>query len=110
MTRLLGIVALLTAILALLGPLSAGDNVKKGKDVDAIFQKLDTNKDGRLSRDEFLKIAERFRDKDKARTQLGQAFDKLDPDRKGLTRDQFRTYIEASGKKKTDQARNKGEK
>ena len=100
MKRLVGIFALVVAAGVLLAPLSAGDNGKKVKDIDTIFQKLDANKDGRLSKDEFLRIAERFRDKEKARVQLGQTYDKLDPARKGLTRDQFRVFVEASRKKK----------
>jgi len=100
--RMLGIFALVVAAAVLLGPLTAGDIGKKGKDIDAIFQKLDTNKDGRLSKDEFLKIAERFRDKDKARVQLGRTYDKLDPDRKGLSCDQFRMFVEAHRNKKDD--------
>ena len=100
MKRLVGIFALLVAGTVLLGPLTAGDIGKKGKDIDAIFQKLDANQDGRLSKDEFVKIAERFRDKEKARVQLGQTYDKLDPGQKGLTRDQFRMFVEASRKKK----------
>jgi Ca2+-binding EF-hand superfamily protein len=104
-TRLVGMLALFLAIVGFLGPLAAGDAGKKGKDIDAIFLKLDVNKDGRLSKDEFLKIAERFRDKDKARLQLAQTFDKLDPDRKGLSKDQFRTFVEASNKKKEEQSK-----
>ena len=60
--------------------------------------------DGRLSKDEFLKIAEKFRDKDKARSQLGQTYDKLDPARKGLTMDQFRAFADARAKKKEEEA------
>ena len=105
MKRLVGIFALVVAVTVLVGPLTAGDNGKKGKDIDAIFHKLDGNKDGRLSKDEFLRIAERFRDKEKARVQLGQTYDRLDPERRGLTRDQFRTFIEASRKKREEHAK-----
>jgi hypothetical protein len=100
--RLVGMLALLLAITVLLGPLTAGDNGKNGKDIDAIFHKLDTNKDGKLSKDEFLRIADRFRDKDKARVHLAQTYDKLDPQRKGLTPVQFRVFLEASRKKKDE--------
>ena len=94
--------AAMLAGFALLGSAFAGDDGKKGKDIDAIFRKLDLNMDGKLNKDEFLKIADRFRDKDRARTELGQTFDKLDPTNKGLTRDQFRTFVEATAKKKSE--------
>ena len=95
-------VVLLLAGSALLGSATAGDDGKKGKDIDAIFRRLDTNMDGKLNKDEFLKIADRFRDKDRARTELGQTFDKLDPTNKGLTKDQFRRFVETTAKKKAE--------
>jgi Ca2+-binding EF-hand superfamily protein len=103
MTRLVGFLSLLLAAGFLLAPATAGDDGGKVKDADAIFHKLDTNKDGKLTRDEFLRIADRFGDKEKARKRLGVAFDKLDPDNKGLTKDQFRTILEASQKKKQEE-------
>jgi Ca2+-binding EF-hand superfamily protein len=102
MTRVVGMVVLLLAGSALLGPAIAGDDGKKGKDIDAIFRRLDANMDGKLNKDEFLKIADRFRDKDRARAELGQTFDKLDPTNKGLTKDQFRTFVETTAKKKAE--------
>jgi Ca2+-binding EF-hand superfamily protein len=99
MKRLVGLFALLVALALTMGTLTAGDDGKKAKDLDAYFQKLDANKDGRLSKTEFLKMADRFRDKDKARVRLGEAFDKLDPNMKGLTLDQFRAFIDARAKK-----------
>ena len=78
--------------------------------MEAIFRKLDTNKDGRLSKDEFLKMADRFRDKEKARLELGQTFDKLDPGNKGLTKEQFRRIVESRSKKKDADAQKKAEK
>src|SRR6516165_4322155 len=65
MTRLAGILALLLAIVVLLVPSARAEDSIPEKDIDAIFRKLDTNKDGRLSKDEFLKIADRFRDRDR---------------------------------------------
>jgi hypothetical protein len=105
MKRLVAILTLIAALAVSLGPAAAGDKPgKQGKDIDAIFHKLDTNKDGKLSKDEFLKIAERFRDKEKARVQLGQTYDKLDPQRRGLSQGQFRMFIEASRKKRDEHA------
>ena len=53
--RVVGICALCLTVCALLGAVRAGDDGKKGKDIDAIFKKLDVNMDGKLSKDEFLK-------------------------------------------------------
>ncbi len=101
MKRLAGMGALvLAALVTLFGTLAAGDAGSKGKNPDVFFRKLDVNMDGRLSKDEFLKIADKFRDKDKARQQLGQTYDKLDPSHQGLSREQFRTFVEARAKKR----------
>src|SRR4051794_32946449 len=79
MTRVLGLLSLLLAAGLCLAPAGAGDEKdKKAKgDVDALFKRLDADKDGRLSKDEFLRMAERFKERDKARKELGAAFDKL---------------------------------
>jgi Ca2+-binding EF-hand superfamily protein len=100
--RVLGMFALVFTALVLLGPARAADDGKKGKDIDAIFRKLDANMDGKLTKSEFLKIADRFRDKDRARVELGLTFDKLDPNNKGLTSVQFRTFVETTAKKKAE--------
>jgi hypothetical protein len=102
MMRVLGMFALFLTAVVLLGSAQAGDDGKKGKDIDAIFRKLDSNMDGKLTKDEFLKIADRFRDKDRARVELGMTFDKLDPNNKGITKDQFRTFVETTAKKKAE--------
>ncbi len=108
LNRLVGVFLLLLIAAVCLGPAAAGDEAKKATDIDAIFAKLDTNKDGRLSKDEFLQIANRFRDQDKARSQLAQTYDQLDPSMKGLTRDQFRAFIEARLKKRAQDAKKPG--
>jgi hypothetical protein len=75
----------------------AGDSRKKGKGDPEVFYKwLDTNKDGRLTRAEFVKMAERAREKEQARQKLGQAYDKLDPEKKGVTKEQFKRFIESA--------------
>jgi Ca2+-binding EF-hand superfamily protein len=82
----------------LLGGVQAQD--ARGKvDAEAIFKKLDTNSDGKLSKDEFLKLADNFKNKDKAREKLTTAFEKFDTDKKGLTQDQFRKYLDSVKKK-----------
>jgi hypothetical protein len=105
MTRFVGVLALVLAAWVYFGSTAVADDDKASREVDAVFHKLDTNMDGRLSKDEFLKIAERFRDRDKARKQLGQTYDRLDPNQKGITGEQFRSLVEArkrevAGKKK----------
>ena len=100
MPRWIGTLFILMTAGFFLTGVSAQDTTKKGKlDVDAIFKKLDTNSDGRLSKDEFLKLADRFKDKDKARAKLTMAFEKIDPDNKGLSKDVFRKYLETVKKK-----------
>jgi hypothetical protein len=81
--------------LALTLGVSAGENGKKAKgDFEAFFKKLDTNMDGKLTKDEFLKMAERAKEKEQARRQLSQAYDKLDSDKKGVTRERFKAFLE----------------
>src|ERR1700726_2535667 len=77
----------------------AQDSPKKDIDVDGIFKKLDTNNDGKLSKDEFLKLADNFKDKEKARKKLADCFEMIDTDKTGLSIQQFRTYFEKARKK-----------
>jgi hypothetical protein len=96
MSRFLGMCVALTGLACVLAQAGAGqDEPKKGLvDVEAFFTKLDANKDGKLNKDEFLKLADRAKEKDKAREKLGQVFDKIDPRNKGLTKDQFKKFLE----------------
>ena len=72
-----------------------GDNGKKFKgDFEAFFKKLDSNMDGKLTKDEFVRMADRAKEKDQARAKLGQEYDKLDPEKKGITKEVFRKYLE----------------
>jgi hypothetical protein len=83
----------------LLGGVQAQDT-KKGKlDAEAIFKKLDANSDGKLSKDEFLKLCDNFKNKDRAREKLTAAFEKFDTHKMGLTQDQFRKYLDSVKKK-----------
>jgi Ca2+-binding EF-hand superfamily protein len=92
-----GCIAVLVVGLALSS--GAAQEPKKPLDADAIFKKLDANNDGKLTRDEFLKLADRFKNKEKARVKLAMVFDKIDPDNQGLTKEQFRVYLESTRKK-----------
>jgi len=105
MMRLLGLSLLTVSCLVFLCATSSGQNGKptsvdapKGN-VDTFFTQLDKNKDGKLSRSEFVLLADRSQEKEKARQQLGQAFDKLDPANKGITREQFKRFLDAQKKK-----------
>jgi Ca2+-binding EF-hand superfamily protein len=64
-------------------------------DVNVIFKKLDANNDNRLSKSEFVKLADRFKDRDKAREKLSKAFESIDSANQGtISRDQFAEYLE----------------
>lgn len=96
-----GLFAMLSFALVL-GAAGAGEDEAKGKvkiDFDVFFSKLDMNKDGKLSKDEFLRLAERAKDKERARDKLSQAFDKIDPRNAGITKEQFKRFLE---QKKSD--------
>jgi Ca2+-binding EF-hand superfamily protein len=101
MARLMGMLCMALAVGMLLSSAGAQEQKKGTFDIDAIFKKLDTNNDGKLSKDEFLKLADLFKDKGKAREKLTKAFEKFDTEKMGLTKVQFRKYVE-SVKKKDD--------
>ena len=76
----------------------AGGDSNGGKktkfDFEAFFKKLDSNMDGKLTKDEFLRMADRAKEKDQARAKLSQEYDKLDPEKKGIDKEVFRRYLE----------------
>jgi hypothetical protein len=85
---------------------SAGAQDDKDKKPEVIFKKLDTNNDKHLSKDEFLKLAELGKDKERAREFLAKAYDKIVEVRsKGMTCDQFKKFLIDLRKKKTDSPR-----
>src|SRR5260370_38076407 len=98
MARWIGMLLVVLTVGLIFNAGAAQDTKKDKLDADAIFKKLDTNNDGVLSKDEFLKLAERFKNKEKAREKLTMAFDKIDPENKGLSKDQFRKYLETERK------------
>jgi Ca2+-binding EF-hand superfamily protein len=100
MARLLGTLCIMLAAGFLLN--SAHAQGPKSIDVDGIFKKLDTNNDGKLSKDEFLKLADSFKNKEKAREKLAIVFDKIDPKNEGLTRERFRMFMESVSARKKD--------
>jgi hypothetical protein len=104
MARFLSVTALVGVFLLALGAAGAGDD--KGKKIDGkkidpekIFQRLDTNGDGKLTKDEFLQIAEKLKEKlgdekgEKLKAFLEKAFDKMDTKKAGfLTLEQFKSF------------------
>lgn len=113
MTRILGGFCLLASFLLLIGSASAADAPAKGKgklagkfgDPEAMFKKLDANNDGKLSKDEFLKILDKLpADKqEQAKTALSKLFDKISNGSDGITLEQLRKAGAEfkKGKKKT---------
>lgn len=79
--------------------LAAGGDGGGGKKTkggfEALFKKLDSNMDGKLTKDEFLKMADRAKEKEQARQKLGQTYDKMDPDNKGISREIFRRFLDS---------------
>ncbi len=101
MARCLAVLSLLLILGLVLYPAWGGEDVKKS--TEALlrdFSKLDANKDGRVNREEFLKLAKRFKDEPKARKKLATVYEQIDTDKKGITIEQFKTYLE-NYKKKT---------
>jgi Ca2+-binding EF-hand superfamily protein len=77
-------------------------------DVEALFKKLDTDKNGKLSKEEFMKLTDEFKDRigedkmEMARVLVARMYEQLDPDGAGVTLEQFRKGIAEFQKKKTD--------
>jgi hypothetical protein len=93
-----GVGVLLLAGVMVCGAQENGDVKKNRGEFDTFFRKLDANLDGKLNRDEFLKMADRARERNQARAKLAQAYDKLDPERKGLSKEVFKKYLDDSKK------------
>lgn len=122
MTLRLFTIAAVSVILAFAPTARADDkadkkkNKKKGPDIEAIFKKMDTNSDGKLSPAEFAKAGDELRKKKDGEAakkpakanRFGEAlFAKLDADKNGsLSLEEFRkvreVMKEAKAKKKTD--------
>ena len=100
MARCFGLGSLLAAFILILGSASAQQDDKK-RNGEVLFAKLDVNKDHKLTKDEFVKLADYAKEKTKAKDFLGSVFDKLDSDKKGqVTKEQFLKYLDQAKKKK----------
>src|ERR1700730_16077201 len=97
MTRVLGGMCVVVGFTALLGAAGAGDvvNAKYKGDFDTFFKKLDTNRDGKLRKDEFLQMSDRATEKARAREKLAKVVEMLDPENRGITKDRFKTYLDS---------------
>jgi len=108
MSKLLGSILLAASFVCFLASVSAdGDAKGPGKsggkkiDVDELFKKLDLDGNGKLSRDEFLKLADKAPDAEKqtkAREFLGKVYDKIAPNN-GVTLEQLKKFQEAREQK-----------
>jgi hypothetical protein len=103
MTRWLGILSITVLSALCCHSARCQETVKKKVDVDAIFKKLDTNNDNKLSKDEFLKLAERFKNREQAQKKLTTDFLSFDTSRTGLSLDQFRQYFDTVRSRKNEQ-------
>ena len=99
MTRWLGMFFIMLTVGIVLSSAHAGDTKKAKLDADAIFTKLDANNDGILNKTEFLKLADQFKDKAKARAKLTIVYEQIDPDNTGLSKAQFKMYLDSKKKK-----------
>jgi Ca2+-binding EF-hand superfamily protein len=100
MSRLLGATFLFAAMILMVGSADAQQPKKGTVDVDGVFKKLDANGDAKLQKEEFLRLAEHFKDKGKAREKLTSAFTTMDAEKKGfLSKDQLRGYFDAAKKR-----------
>ena len=99
------LVSIVAASLVLTGGLllspveAAGDKGKKKEDVSVAFKKLDTNTDGKLSKEEFAKY-EHGKKKDAKPKKADKLFSKLDTNNDAsLSLDEFKKAAEHKSKK-----------
>jgi Ca2+-binding EF-hand superfamily protein len=97
---MIGMVALAWNLAVAPAPASAAEGKKKKTDLEALFKKLDTNNDGKLSKEEFAKIAELGKKKGAKSKRIDQLFQKLDTNNDGsLSLEEFKKIREVRAKK-----------
>ncbi|OAI55139.1 hypothetical protein AYO44_00035 [Planctomycetaceae bacterium SCGC AG-212-F19] len=104
---LTGLVALIIGLMAI-GTAGAADDAagKKKADPEALFKKLDTDGDGKISKAEFSAFVDKLKAKlgdkgDKAAKALDGLFEKLDKNKDGyLSLEEFKAFKGAGGKGK----------
>ncbi|GIW82699.1 MAG: hypothetical protein KatS3mg105_4506 [Gemmatales bacterium] len=119
MYRLFGLALLTVCFVSLsLGIADQPDKKKKAPrqfDPAQFFEKLDANKDGKISKDEYLKILDRVKEKigadkaEKARGFFEKRFQLLDTNKDGsISKEEFKKGIEERMKQLKGGFRNKG--
>lgn len=86
MNQLITLAAAVAILASSVVPASAADKAAKKRDPEQIFKKLDANSDGKVSKDEFNRLADRLAkklDADKAKEMATKLFEKLDADKDG---------------------------
>lgn len=78
---------------------AADEQTEKKRDPDAMFKKLDTNGDGKVTKEEFAKFADTLKDKlgadkaDKIAQGMQQMFERLDGNKDGsLSAEEFKSF------------------
>ena len=103
MSKLLCLVGVAAIALAAVGRVEGADDGAKGKrDAGAMFKRLDANSDGKITPDEFKKLAEagKGRLKDKPEL-LDRMFKRLDANNDGsLSADELKKFGERAKNKK----------
>lgn len=90
-TRLFGSIGLgLACLCAAAGMAGEPEPVKEP---DRVFRKLDENMDGKLTQQEFLKLALRAKDAKAAEKRLRKIYAKVDPKGVGITPERFRMIL-----------------
>jgi Ca2+-binding EF-hand superfamily protein len=112
MTRFIFGVSVLGAFFLPLAGADGAQPTHAKHDMAALFKKLDTNNDGKLTRDEFMKLPDALGRKPSAagkhQQMLGKLFDKLDADGNGtLTLEEFRKLPQVRREMKAGQGKGK---
>ncbi|MFN4260017.1 MAG: EF-hand domain-containing protein [Gemmataceae bacterium] len=110
MFRLLLGSTLICAMGLVIGTAEADDDAKRGQrpSPEELFKKLDTNNDGKISKEEFSKFGERFKERvgeEKFKEFQSRMFSRLDADGDGfISAEEFKKFGEFRGgdKKRPD--------